>query len=457
MKKYLAIIFAALFVMNVFMGCTSQRNLAVQNSVPEQSSISSPNTLASTSESEELPDNSFRKEDYQKLLALQLDGYVNMTISDYQSRIAKLTDSAEYRDLLERFWKSQILYELRDINETAYFLFYVLPLAGDDWKIRNYSGEVTSSYPENNARLEYSFSLTILDAGAVKIKDYDDMRLGVIDVMQDILKNRTKEELRNEFAMQEAIQAYVDDALRYMQTPEMSVAIEFAYFPLSAQEEEQKGSDSNGSREPETRRYSSGTEDDYHSLLALKTPDYQNMPVADFNSALLAWANEDCERMERIDEDIKWNDFPVALTAEELSFLKWTVFLSGVENGKEIQSIYTGTEPDRPCYGEYLSEKTINGNRNVARCSLYYQFSYSISETEAITVGERDRQIEGMIHAVETFWGDTDVESALKMSESDIVKELEAIAKAYSTNDITIMINKEKIYWECMDEREYMN
>ena len=38
--------------------------------------------------------------------------------------------------------------------------------------------------------------------------------------------------------------------------------------------------------------------------------------------------------MERIDEDTKFNDFSVTLTAEELSFVKLTVFLSGMENGK---------------------------------------------------------------------------------------------------------------------------
>ena len=159
--------------------------------------------------------------------------------------------------------------------------------------------------------------------------------------------------------------------------------------------------------------------------------------------------------MERIDEDIKWNDLPVTLTAEELSFVKMTVFLSGMENGKAIQGIYTKAEPYSPYYGEYLPEKiTI---RDAARCSLYYQFSYSISETEAVTVGERDSQIEGMINAVQTFWSDTDVKSALKMSEGDIVEELEKIAAAYSTDYITITINKEKIHWECMDERAYAN
>ena len=88
---------------------------------------------------------------------------------------------------------------------------------------------------------------------------------------------------------------------------------------------------------------------------------------------------------------------------------------------KAIQSSYAETELN-PYYGEYLPEKITSGSLDVARCSLYYQFSYRISETETVTVGERDRQIENMINAVQTFWGDMDVESALKMNENDIAK-----------------------------------
>lgn len=269
--------------------------------------------------------------------------------------------------------------------------------------------------------------------------------------MQDILKGKTKEELRNKAAMQTHIQSYVDDMLRYMQTPEVSVEIEFSYFPLSAPEEQH--TESKTTNEKETRMYSNGTDEDYHSLLALKTSDYNNMTVADFNRTLLDWANENHEKMERIDEDVKFNDFQVDLTDEELSFLKTTVFLSGMENGKTVQSLYTKTPPNNPYWGEYLPQKTAAENGTAAWCSLYYQFSYSVSDTETVTVGERDRQVEGMINAVRKFWSDSDIENMLKMSESNIAGELEKIAKAHSTDNITITTDEEQVHFECMDER----
>ena len=371
----------------------------------------------------------------------------DMTVSDYRNHIAKLTDTAEYRDLLERFWKSQILYGVKDTDGTASFLFYVLPLAGDEWETQNFSEEVRTSNTADNTRLEYSFSLTILDADTLTIREYNATRLNVIKGMQDILGDKTVEELQNTNSILADIQSDTDNLIKQLETEKMEISIEYAYFPAPIQGIDKENSQSQEGSEQETREYSNGTEEDYRSLLTLKTPDYQNTPIKDFNTSLLAWANENRERMERIDEDTKFNDFSVTLTAEELSFVKLTVFLSGMENGKAIQSSYAETELN-PYYGEYLPEKITSGSLDVARCSLYYQFSYRISETETVTVGERDRQIENMINAVQTFWGDMDVESALKMNENDIAKKLEEIAAIYTTDHITITINKEQIHFE---------
>ena len=450
MKKYLTIILATLLTMSVFTGC------AGRSSSPEQNNVSTTNSPIATSEPGEMPDNSFSKEEYQKLLALQLDGYEDMTVSDYRNHIAKLTDTAEYRDLLERFWKSQILYGVKDTDGTASFLFYVLPLAGDEWETQNFSEEVRTSNSADSARLEYSFSLTILDADTLTIREYNATRLNVIKGMQDILGDKTVEELQNTNSILVDIQSDTDNLIEQLKTEKIQISVEYAYFPAPVQGIDKENGQSQESGEQETRIYSNGTEEDYRSLFTLKTPDYQNTPIKDFNISLLAWANENRERMERIDEDTKFNDFAVTLTAEELSFVRLTVFLSGMENGKAIQSSYAETELN-PYYGEYLPEKITSGSLDVARCSLYYQFSYRISETETVTVGERDRQIENMINAVQTFWDDMDVESALKMSESDIAKKLEEIAAIYTTDHITITINKNQIHFERMDERAYRN
>ena len=69
MKKYLSIIFAVLVFASVLIGC------AGQSSGSEQNMVSNTNSPTSTPEPEDMPDDSFSKEDYQKLLALQFDDY----------------------------------------------------------------------------------------------------------------------------------------------------------------------------------------------------------------------------------------------------------------------------------------------------------------------------------------------------------------------------------------------
>lgn len=448
MKKYLSIISAVLAAASLLIGC------AGQVSTPMKSIVSDTGILSDLSETEgvteAIPDDSFSKEDYQKLQALQFDDYRYMKISEFQSKVWRISDTPEYMALLERFFKSETLYQMKDSDKTAWFLFYILePLTAEKWQTRTYSGAAISDFhfPEENATLEYTYTLTILDPDKVMVKDYNDIRLGVQDMMWGILKNRLKEELQNKTLMMSEVKAYVDEALPYMQTPEVSVAIEYEYFPISS---ENDNNESNFYGDTEQRRYPNGTQEDYTYLFALKTPNYLDMPLEDFNKSLLDWTNENPERMDRISEDVGWEDFQVTLTDDELSFVKLTVFLSGMENGKAIQSSYAG-ETISPYYKDTLQDKLAGGGR-AAWCSLYYQFSYAISDAKAVTVGERDRRIEGMINTVRAFWSGTDIEALLKMSESDVVQELERIAAECSTEHIAITVDKRQTHFEWMDE-----
>ena len=130
-----------------------------------------------------------------------------------------------------------------------------------------------------------------------------------------------------------------------------------------------------------------------------------------------------------------------------------TVNLSGNENGKYVQSNYTGKEEEEPYYNQDLPQKTIVENGRTAWCSLWYQFSYSIADKSAITVGERDYCVGNMIKDIEKFWNETSTEEMLKITEKDVVEKLREIAGGYSTKQITITINEEHVQFESMDER----
>lgn len=393
-----------------------------------------------------LPDSSFSEGEYQKLWGLQLEGYKRMTLSAFRRRVAELTDSEEYRDLLERFWESETLYALKDTDETAAFLFYELPLAGDEGWTRTYGGEVRSSSRADAARLEYSLVIKVLSPDAVMVKDYNDLRLGVMDAMRVLLANMTEEELRDGAAMRAYIQDCLNAMLPALSTPEVRVEIEFAYFPPTAEEEEQDTACCESGWQ-ETRRTPHGTPEDYRTLLTLKKPGVERMALGDFRAALLDWTNGHHESMKRIDEDIVRADIAVPLTDEERAFVEWTVWLTGMENGKAIESQRTG-QPVFPSVGFSYSEED-----GTARCSLDGRFSYSVLDAERVTVGERDRQIEEIVQAIHAFWDDAGMENLLSMKKRDVLQALEALARACSTGQIAMTIDAEQMHFERVDER----
>ena len=499
----------------------------------------------------------FSDEEYEKLLALQFAGYESMSVSEYQNKVWEYTDTAEYRDLLERFSQSEKLYAMKDSDETAAFLFYILdPLTAERWQSREFGGAVAANYPQasDNAVLEYTLTLEILDADALTVEEYDVSRRIAMECLNNILNGMTTSDLRDAQFMKELIDEEIDSITHMVKTSRLNIEIQYVFTPLGElavedmeewQKERQQEIDrmlapyvpfgltyrydfatddykmyfqgkevrgiydekenlwitehsgigegiyddnaveifvvyENGElaglREAteqeqeefsnmrqqntdelknmqETREYPYATEDDYKSLLALKTSDYQDMSVADFNMALLAWANENHDRMERVNCDTGWNDFQVALDDEEFFFVKLTVNLSGNENAKYVQSSYTGKPEEEPVYNQDLPQKTIVENGRAAWCSLWYQFSYSITDKSKIKVGERDYCVGNMIKDIEKFWNETGTEEMLKMTEKDVVEKLREIAGGYSTKHITITIDEEHVQFESMDER----
>lgn len=436
------------FIIILCLGTLAGYRAVAANTPSNVAAISNP---TSSDEGASALTSTFSNEELQMLRALQFDDYRSMKITEFQNKIWELTDTQEYSELLSRLSKDEALYALRDSDETAAFVYYVLePLTAEKWQTHTYSGAATSDFPawRDNARLEYTYTLTILAANKVKVKDYCDTQVGVKDAMNSMMLNRMKEELQSEEYMLAELKTFVDGILPYFQTPELAVAIEYVYFPLSTEAKSGQITGADNDVDREQHAYANGTESDYRSLLALKTPDYQDVSLADFNASLQNWADEDYERMERIDEDDRFDDFNVPLSDDERSFVEWTVFLSGRENAKYVQSVYSENPESDPWHDQYLPVRFGASGDKSGYCSLYYQFSWHVPDKEAVTVGERDRHISGMMKAVQNFWTETDTAELLKMSETDIVAKLQEIARAYSTSNITITTSKEYVQFE---------
>ncbi len=450
MKKYLFFASAVLLVLSTLTGCAGQGKAQAAD-IPDRPA----STQIPFSAGNGLPDDSFTSGEYEKLLALRFDGYEEMTVAEFREKAGLATDSAEYRGLLERLPESK-LYELRDTDETAAFFFYTLmPLNDDKWQTKAFNGAVTV-HSEGSTALEYIITLTVVDEKALTVREYNDARIGITDGLQTFLNGRTATELHDDTIMQAAIRDEVQRLIQLWGNENLKAEIEYVFRMEDSFRNEDLNAGSTPDTDTEIRRAEYGTAEDYCSLLALKTEGYADMSIADFNAKLLAWADEDFDRVERIDADTQWNDFHVDMSDDERAFVRLTVFLSGTENGEFVQSSYTDAPEADPVYQEYLPQKLKQDGRQPVWCDLGYQFSYHIADKETVTVGERDRCVSGMVGAIQKFWDETLLDDLLTMTESDIIAKLALLADEYSSDAVTITIDTERVHFEHTEERVEM-
>ncbi len=405
------------------------------------------------------PDPSFTDAEYTKLRSLQLDGYEDMSVAGFREKVWALTDTPEYHSLLERFSQSELLYACKDSDPMASFFFYILmPLTAGDQRAGAFGDVVSAGEPAGDqAVLEFFFTFTVLDADRLTVGEYRKAQIGMTDGFRGMLQGAADAKLRDEPYMYGEIDRKARQLVQQWSSTKLAIETEFHYMPMqqpdNAAQDVQDRVWQEGQQNKEEWEFPNGTKKDYDSLLALKTKNYKKLPLAEFNRVLLEWANEDYERMERINGDIGRDDFCVPLTDEERAFVCLTVQFSGIENAKLVQSTYTGRAEEDPFYNQYLPQKTGNGNGQSAFCDLFYQFSYHIADKKAITVEERDQCIGGVLSGIRQYWEAAKLEDLLKMGKADIAAKLQEIADTYSSRQLVVTIPDDGITFERMDER----
>ncbi len=514
------------------------------------------------------------KEERQKLLALQLEGYEAMRISDYQENVWKLIDNEEYRDLLERISQDETLYAVyegkraadkKTIELITFFYNIFEPLTAEKWQTRDFSGSAASGFSSasDNAILEYTVTLTIQDADQLTIEEYDTVRRYVTDDLKQIFQTHKwmPTELRDEELMQTLLDEEIDCIKREWESERLAIGITYHYTPLGelsidemqewqpelfadwdsmyapyvpfgltykydqsidecrmyfqgkevraiydtvqnlflsahlgvgegiyatdaidlyveyddghitglreATPEEME--EATERRRAVTESYRNGqeytfdrlredvpaTEEDYQSLLALKTPDYRSKTIAAFNEEMLDWTNNNFDRKERISVDNFYEDYRVMLTEEEKTFAAITAHFSGMENAAYVRSIQKKEPVCDVVENVSLHSRQEFGQESnrAAWCSLYYTFSYHISDKEKVRVGTRDDCVGGMMDSIRGFWESSTVDQLVRMTEEQMLETLHAIAEKYSSRDVTITILDDQVAFETMDER----
>ncbi len=531
----------------------------------------------SKEKSASISDTVFTEQEFEMLLSLRLDGYEDMRISEYRDKVGLLTDTKEYRTLLERFFADETLYTKyetktgTDSQETWSYLYQILgPLADETQQSKSFNGHAVINYPNasDSPDLEYTVTLTILDADRLTVGEYDIARQYSMDNIEyfftENIKGLSDSELRDVERVKMLIDEEIHSITATWNDDRLRIAVEYVYTPLGvlpfddmddsskarkaewdasmapyvpfgltyqydpntddykmyfqgkevrgiyderaqlwisehagigqgiydenaielyvlydeagknivglreATEDEMKeltkirkqvtaesikeqtDNDQRAEYEP-IREGVPATEEDYASLLALKTPDYRSKSIAEFNSELLEWSNDNYERMERIMDDVVCNDYHVALTDDEKFFVSVTIDLSWMENKEYIRSITKNEPLQDVCANILLRSK--EDTQGLAWCSLYCTYSYHISDREKVSIGERDDYVGGMRKSIEAFWESSSLDQLLKMSEDDMKKTIHAIAEKYSSRMIDIKIHDDETSFERMDER----
>ncbi len=496
-----------------------------------------------------IPGNDFSEEESQRLFALWIDDYEDMTVATFREKMRSARTDGDM-ELIERFSQSGAVYQLpagKNADALAafndYFFNVYEPLTADRWQTREFDGF-------GSGGVEYMYNLTILNADALKVGGYEQVRRDAetilrqpVETMADVLeieklstaalqvelgyyvtsfgpKNDPDALLHAQFSSEAAaewdrlLSPYVPLGLTYrFEDPDLdgngltmwfegrevrgiwdereniwltehsgtgfsegAVELYAVYTdgvltglrPATAEEQAQwngmRESALNAaihlgtaslSAESETREFPRATRADYDALLSLKTADYREETLEAFNQRLLDWANANEDAYNRINCDVIWNDCAVELTEEERAFAALTCRHSGTENGMMIRALHTGRAEQDPGFAASLPERTVTRDGSVmAWCDLYYDVSYHVSDKSAVTVGERDACVGGMLSAISAFWQETDMEALLAMTEEDVAARFSAWAAAYSTAGVTFApVTADSIHFEHMDER----
>ena len=187
--------------------------------------------------------NELTQEERDLLEDLQFDGYEGMTVSEFQDKANTLIDASwTNREMFERLVQDEALYRVRDLDDTSFFLFYVLsPLVSERWQEREFDGYVSvgqPNLPENvtadMATLEYGIRVKILDADILTVGEYEDVRIAAADMISNMLLDYSAEALADQERMQREIEEYMRVLEEKLSTEAVRVDIDWYYQPLDS-------------------------------------------------------------------------------------------------------------------------------------------------------------------------------------------------------------------------------
>ncbi|MNO62450.1 Regulatory protein BlaR1 [compost metagenome] len=397
----------------------------------------------STSQSD-MSSTSFSSEEYDKLLALRIDKYKELSVAEFRDHVWSIIDTSDYLALLERMLQDTELQKIRYTNETVSFLFNTLnPIIAENWEQQRFPYYAQSK----DATLEYEITFIIADKDQLTVGEYEQAIRGMIDGLQQFISGKSNEELQDEAAMQLRIQQEISRLSKQFNSSSLSLNVDYSY----------RGPDTSEIHTPDPNPVTSlASEEDYKLLLSLQTDNWENMSVKDFSGQIWSAYNADEDRyslaFERVGEDLLAESYP-QLSNNELAFIAITLPASNSENRAEHQKQFTGvaTSPYLRCNASKIKERSIGGNLLFEfAATADYELTYFIKEADKLTIKERDHNLSGVMNGIQAFFDRTN-EDDLVNGQAKLETEINRLTEQYSNN--LLQIHVEKLNYQVQDER----
>lgn len=381
-----------------------------------------------------------------ELLALRFDGYENLSISEYRTKAFDVIaqDEAGYLSLIERVCADSEIQEARYTDENAYFIANILiPTVAEKWNTWRFSQSITGGHYS----AEYSICYTILNADNITMGKRNEAIRSILDCVQETLDSISAERLLDEAGTQAALDKKIKELVEKYTSDSFQIEAELLYRTDVDAPSEITGE--NGAAE---QRGDVGTEADYQLLLFLKTDGYEKESVSDFLQGYVKLAQtpgfEDAYA--RVSRDISYNDTRVALTGDEMDFLKVTLeatsqeFIEKYQNGSGLSTL---------CYRiEKQAGETVKGkNISVFELLIDYNITYSVLNDAKLTVGERDCALRAVKHGLENFVDGRTIDE-LANGKAELETEITKLEQQYSSNKMQVTINI--ISYQAFDQRD---
>lgn len=174
---------------------------------------------------------------------LKFDGYEDMTVAQFHDTVKNSLTNTNDINLFYGIFDTEnfgTINDLKDTNPDANFVFYTLiPFTGKYGVPMDYSGYTESDFNvSENAIIEYTYSLDILDTSKITVKEYTMAREGIANSIENILKTKSIDELLNEDAMKEEIQGVIDSLHKKWSNDALKTEISYNYKPVTALDKE---------------------------------------------------------------------------------------------------------------------------------------------------------------------------------------------------------------------------